>query len=74
MPLAPRDSRFSLFHLRAAVTRAASIARRIVGVPDYERYVAHVHECHPGVAPMSAREFEESRLRDRYSRPGQRCC
>ena len=58
----------------AALRRAAAVVRRVVGVPDYERYVAHVRECHPGTEPMSQRQFEESRLYDKYSRPGQRCC
>ena len=60
--------------LRDTIRRAANIVRRIVGVPDYERYVAHVRECHPGTVPMNRVEFERSRLEDRYSRPGQRCC
>jgi uncharacterized short protein YbdD (DUF466 family) len=58
----------------AALRRAAAVVRRVVGVPDYERYVAHVRECHPGTEPMSQRQFEEARLHDKYSRPGQRCC
>jgi uncharacterized short protein YbdD (DUF466 family) len=58
----------------AALRRAASVVRRVVGVPDYERYVAHVRDCHPGTEPMTQRQFEESRLHDKYSRPGQRCC
>jgi uncharacterized short protein YbdD (DUF466 family) len=57
-----------------ALLRAAAVVRRIVGVPDYERYVAHVRECHPGTTPMTRREFEAARLDDRYSKPGQRCC
>jgi uncharacterized short protein YbdD (DUF466 family) len=57
-----------------ALRRAAIVVRRIVGVPDYERYVAHVRERHPGTEPMSRQEFDESRLQDKYSRPGQRCC
>lgn len=57
-----------------AIRRAAMIVRRIVGVPDYETYLAHVTRCHPGTAPMSREEFERARLEDRYSRPGQRCC
>jgi len=57
-----------------ALRRAATIVRRIVGVPDYERYVAHVHERHPGTMPLSRKEFERARLEDKYSRPGQRCC
>lgn len=60
--------------LRDAVRHAAAILRRVVGVPDYERYVAHVRERHAGVVPMSREEFERARLEDKYSRPGQRCC
>jgi uncharacterized short protein YbdD (DUF466 family) len=60
--------------MTAVLRRAASVVRRVVGVPDYERYVAHVRQCHPGTEPMSQRQFEESRLHDKYSRPGQRCC
>lgn len=57
-----------------AIRRAAAVLRRIIGVPDYGIYVAHVRECHPGVTPMSREEFEQSRLDDKYSRPGHRCC
>lgn len=60
--------------LSTAFQRAASVVRRVVGVPDYDRYVTHVRECHPGTIPMSRQEFEQVRLEDKYSRPGQRCC
>ena len=32
------------------IERAACVVRRIIGVPDYERYVAHVDAHHPGNA------------------------
>lgn len=64
----------TLERLRVALRNAAAVVRRIVGVPDYDRYVAHVRECHPGAMPMSRNDFEQKRLEDRYSRPGQRCC
>ena len=57
-----------------ALRRAAAIVRRVIGVPDYERYLAHVRQCHPGTVPMTRPEFERARLDDKYSRPGQRCC
>lgn len=60
--------------LTTAFQRAAAVVRRVVGVPDYDRYLAHVTECHPGTTPMTRAEFEQSRLEDKYSRPGQRCC
>jgi uncharacterized short protein YbdD (DUF466 family) len=50
------------------------IVRTIIGAPDYDRYVNHVRECHPGHAPMTRDEFARERLEARYSRPGTRCC
>ena len=58
----------------ALLRRAADVVRRVVGVPDYERYVEHVRTKHPGREPMTREAFERSRLEDKYSRPGQRCC
>ena len=54
--------------------RAIAVLRRIVGVPDYDRYVAHMRERHPEQTPLSAREFEQRCQEDRYNRPGTRCC
>ena len=58
----------------SALRRVGAVVRRVVGVPDYERYVEHVQACHPGTTPLSRAEFERARLEDKYSRPGQRCC
>ena len=58
----------------ARVERVANVVRRIIGVPDYDRYVAHCREHHPDQKPMSQSEFERQRMNDRYSRPGARCC
>lgn len=60
--------------MRESIRRVAQVVRRVVGVPDYDTYVAHVRECHPGTLPLSRKDFERARLEDRYSRPGQRCC
>ncbi len=54
--------------------QALAIVRRIIGVPDYEGYVAHVRDRHPGEIPLSRVEFERRCLEDRYNRPGTRCC
>jgi uncharacterized short protein YbdD (DUF466 family) len=59
---------------RDRLERAACVVRRIIGVPDYERYVAPVREHHPGTEPLTEQEFIRQRLADRYSRPGTRCC
>jgi uncharacterized short protein YbdD (DUF466 family) len=60
--------------IRDALRRAGRIMRRVIGAPDYDRYLSHVRECHPGTVPMTRAEFERSRLEQRYSQPGQRCC
>jgi uncharacterized short protein YbdD (DUF466 family) len=59
---------------RERIERAACVLRRIIGVPDYDRYVAHVNAHHPGAQPMSRDEFVKQRMIDKYSRPGGRCC
>ena len=55
-------------------SRAAAILRRIIGAPDYDAYVAHVHSHHPGCAPLTRDEFVRQRMDSRYSTPGNRCC
>ena len=60
--------------LREKLQQVAPIVRRIIGAPDYDGYIAHVRKCHPDLPVPSRDEFVESRLRDRYSRPGTRCC
>jgi uncharacterized short protein YbdD (DUF466 family) len=47
---------------------------RILGVPDYERYVAHVRACHPDEPVLDREAFMRERLAARYERPGARCC
>jgi len=54
--------------------RAVAVLRRIVGVPDYDSYLTHMRERHPGEAPLSQRDFEQRCQEDRYNRPGTRCC
>jgi uncharacterized short protein YbdD (DUF466 family) len=38
----------------------------MVGVPDYARYVAHMREVHPELAPLSEAEFVKGRMEARY--------
>lgn len=52
----------------------AHVLRRIIGAPDYERYVEHMRSQHPAARMLSRSEFVDERMRDRYSRPGARCC
>lgn len=56
------------------LARITAALHRILGAPDYARYLRHVRERHPGMQPLSPREFERERQRARYERPGSRCC
>lgn len=52
-------------------------ARLMVGVPDYDTYVAHRNACHPGEPVMSYAEFFRERQDTRYGAKGgriSRCC
>ena len=64
----------SHFSLADQVRRVAKVVRTIIGAPDYDRYVAHVRECHPGQAVLSRDEFAKNRMEARYNQPGNRCC
>ncbi len=59
---------------RSLLARASALVRRIIGVPDYELYRRHMAATHPGEPVLSEREFAEDCLKNKYSRPGQRCC
>lgn len=39
----------------------------MVGVPDYDRYVAHRREHHPGEPVMSYEDFFRERQGNRYA-------
>ena len=54
--------------------RATAILRRVVGMPDYETYVAHLVQKHPGCAVPSEREFFDQYVTARYSGGPTRCC
>lgn len=61
-------------NLPARLRGALRIVRTIIGAPDYDRYVAHMHEHHPDCTVATRDEFMRQRLESRYSRPGARCC
>lgn len=64
----------TIARLPELVTAIARALRAIAGVPDYERYVAHMHARHPDNAPLSVGEFLAERQRERFEKPGGRCC
>ena len=56
------------------IARAAWVVRRVIGAPDYERYVSHVRRAHPDATPLTREAFAREALARRYDRPGSRCC
>lgn len=60
--------------LRALWGFLVQTARLIVGVPDYDRYLSHMHRSHPDTPPMSREAFFVNRIEARYGRAASRCC
>ncbi|PYO04686.1 MAG: hypothetical protein DMD30_15290, partial [Gemmatimonadetes bacterium] len=55
-------------YISTIFSRTASVVRAVLGVPDYERYLAHMRTAHPGDRVMSETEFRHTRMNDRYNR------
>jgi uncharacterized short protein YbdD (DUF466 family) len=51
---------------RSAARRAAQTARLMVGVPDYDAYVAHCAAHHPDAPPLTRADFHRNRIERRY--------
>ena len=47
---------------------------QVFGIPDYERYAAHMAARHPGETLLSRREFFARSIDRKYRRNGPRCC
>jgi uncharacterized short protein YbdD (DUF466 family) len=60
--------------LKTLWRRGVQTARLLIGVPDYDTYVAHMRLHHPGRTVMSYEEFFDERMRARYRSGGGRCC
>jgi uncharacterized short protein YbdD (DUF466 family) len=60
--------------VRLTLSRLATLLRGLAGVPDYERYAAHMRRAHPGAPVLSPRELIAECQRNRFNRPGGRCC
>jgi uncharacterized short protein YbdD (DUF466 family) len=56
------------------LSRAGSVTRAMLGVPDYQRYLTHMRAAHPGDRVMSETEFRHTRMNDRSNRAGAKCC
>jgi uncharacterized short protein YbdD (DUF466 family) len=50
------------------------ICRQLFGIPDYERYLTHAAERHPGAPVLSRRDFCAQAIERKYGKSGPRCC
>ena len=60
--------------LRDAARAVSKACRQIVGIPDYERYVAHMQSNHPAEPLLSRGEFFAQAIDRKYGRGRTRCC
>jgi uncharacterized short protein YbdD (DUF466 family) len=51
-----------------------SACRQVFGIPDYERYLAHAAQLHPGAPVLTRGDFCAQAIDRKYGRGGARCC
>ena len=60
--------------LRDRVRALRQACRQVFGIPDYERYLAHMTAHHAGEPVLSRREFFAHSIDRKYGKSGPRCC
>jgi len=78
MRQALQSVRLKLDPLVCVCRAARETAHLMVGVPDYDRYVAHIRATHPETEPMTRSAFFRDATDRRYGGGGRtgvmRCC
>ena len=60
--------------LRLRMRGLCSACRQVFGIPDYERYLAHVAQRHPGAPVLTRGDFCAREIERKYGGSGARCC
>lgn len=60
--------------VRSAGRYLGQAMRMMVGLPDYDTYVAHMHATHPDRPVMSYEAFFRERQNARYGSGAGKCC
>ena len=60
--------------LRLRVRGLCSACRQVFGMPDYERYLAHAAQRHPGAPVLARGDFCAREIERKYGAGGARCC
>ena len=63
-----------LNEVRSAGRYLGQALRLMVGVPDYDTYVAHMRTAHPERPVMTYEEFFRERQEARYRTGAGKCC
>jgi len=59
--------------LRARARILCSACRQVFGMPDYERYLAHAAERHPGTPVLTRGDYFVQAIERKYGTGGARC-
>jgi uncharacterized short protein YbdD (DUF466 family) len=59
---------------RVRALNFCSACRQVFGMPDYERYLAHAAERHPGAPVLTRSDFFVQAVERKYGKGGARCC
>jgi uncharacterized short protein YbdD (DUF466 family) len=60
--------------MRLRLRGLCSACRQVFGVPDYERYLAHAAQRHPGAPVLTRGDYCAQEFTRKYGRAGPRCC
>jgi len=61
--------------LRERARHLCSACRQVFGMPDYERYLAHAAERHPGASVLTRDDYFVQAIERKYGKGGgARCC
>ena len=78
LPLATRNASGSADKRRRSpfehLRDVRQICRQVFGIPDYERYLAHMAARHPGRPVLSRRAYCALAIERKYGQGGPRCC
>ena len=60
--------------LRLRMRGFCSACRQVFGIPDYERYLAHAAQRHPGAPVLTRGDFCAREIERKFGRGSARCC
>ena len=74
MTAAPAKDEPEQSGFRARARHLCSACRQVLGMPDYDRYLAHAAERHPGAPVLTRGDYVARAFERKYGGGGARCC